>query len=91
MALSAKGKTRTAPSKNNRPVTLKHLAATKRLAHFNGKLEAYQTNAAQNLIVSERPPILYAMPVRRSLIGRRSDAAAVLVALLPKPEVSRLV
>jgi DNA-binding protein HU-beta len=28
MALSAKGKTRTAPSKNNRPVTLKHLAAT---------------------------------------------------------------
>jgi hypothetical protein len=40
MALSAKGKTRTAPSKNNRPVTLKHLAATKRLAHFNGKLEA---------------------------------------------------
>ena len=27
MALSAKGKTRTAPSKNNRPVTLKHLAA----------------------------------------------------------------
>ena len=40
MALSAKGKTRTAPSKNNRPVTLKHLAATKRLAHFNGKPEA---------------------------------------------------
>jgi DNA-binding protein HU-beta len=28
MALSAKGKTRIAPSKNNRPVTLKHLAAT---------------------------------------------------------------
>jgi DNA-binding protein HU-beta len=28
MALSAKGKTRIASSKNNRPVTLKHLAAT---------------------------------------------------------------
>ena len=42
-----------------------------------GSLKPYQTNAAQNLIVSERPPILYAMPARRSLIGRRSDAAAV--------------
>ena len=45
-------------------------------------LKPYQTNTAQNLIVSERPPILYAMPARRSLIGRRSDAAAVLVAVL---------
>ena len=45
----------------------------------------------QNLTVSERPPILYAMPARKSLIGRRSDTAAVLVAALTKPEVSRLV
>ena len=75
MALSAKGKTRIASSKNNRPVTLKHLAATKRLAHFNGKLEAVPDKCGSNLIVSERPPILYAMPARRSLIGRRSDAA----------------
>ena len=33
MALSAKGKTRIASSKNNRPVTLKHLAATLALEH----------------------------------------------------------
>ena len=33
MALSAKGKTRIASSKNNRPVTLKHLAATLAVEH----------------------------------------------------------
>ena len=51
----------------------------------------FWTSTVQNLMVSERPPNLYAMPARKSLIGKRFDGAAVLVAALTKPEVSRLV
>ena len=45
----------------------------------------------QNLMVSERPPNLYARPARRSLIGMRLGPSAELVAMLTKPEVARLV
>jgi hypothetical protein len=50
------------------------------LAPFNVKLEAGHPGTAQNLIVPEGPPNLHAMPARKSLIGRRSAAAVVLVA-----------